>query len=338
MIFEKFPGNEYFFISISELDEASKKNENNAREYMADVHQNSSIHFLKKREMELEQKIENYKSQRIDLINLAEENKVPEIREKIVENKLLGIKNVPTFITKMDPELAGNVQYMKDYLIKMKNEVKIKTKIRDELLESKFDQSRVDRLLVSNGESEKRLVELESEVKLWRVANATKDYLDAISPNFINNNTDLQIYQKDDDTNLAPEEVIKMFLHNHQSFEQTAVCDPTDSQKAKEALKIITQFGKFIRNKEYHEAAKIGMTNKVLHSLNTLERIASGNTLDSYRAAIWFATVIFESKSQYCDKFVLRALEISKSANLTRKVLPHWHSLGIFKTVCSRFF
>ena len=76
------------------------------------------------------------------------------------------------------------------------------------------------------------------------------------------------------------------------------------------------------------------MTNKVLHSLNTLERIASGNTLDSYRAAIWFATVIFESKSQYCDKFVLRALEISKSANLTRKVLPHWHSLGIFKTVC----
>lgn len=183
---------------------------------MADVHQNSSIHFLKKREMELEKKIENYKSQRIDLINLAEENKVPEIREKIVENKLLGIKNVPTFITKMDPELAGNVQYMKDYLIKMKNEVKIKTKIRDELLESKFDQSRVDRLLVSNGDAQQRLVKLESEVKLWRVANATKDYLDAISPNFINNNTDLQRFQKDDDTNLAPEEVIKMFLHNHQ--------------------------------------------------------------------------------------------------------------------------
>lgn len=183
---------------------------------MADVHQNSSIHFLKKREMELEQKIENYKSQRIDLINLAEENKVPEIREKIVENKLLGIKNVPTFITKMDPDLAGNVQYMKDYLIKMKNEVKIKTKIRDELLESKFDQSRVDRLLVSNVEAERRLVKLESEVKLWRVANATKDYLDAINPNFINNNTDIQSYQKDDNTNLAPEEVIKMFLHNHQ--------------------------------------------------------------------------------------------------------------------------
>ena len=82
------------------------------------------------------------------------------------------------------------------------------------------------------------------------------------------------------------------------------------------------------------------MTNKVLHSLNTLERIASGNTLDSYRAALWFATVIFESKSQYCDKFILRALEISKSANLIRKILPHWHSLGIFKTVCvyqSRF-
>ena len=76
------------------------------------------------------------------------------------------------------------------------------------------------------------------------------------------------------------------------------------------------------------------MANKVLHSLNTLERIASGNTVDAYRAAIWFATVIFESKSQYCDKFVLRALEISKSANLTRKVLPHWHSLGIFKPVC----
>ena len=77
------------------------------------------------------------------------------------------------------------------------------------------------------------------------------------------------------------------------------------------------------------------MTNKVLHSLNTLERIASGNTQDSYRAAIWFATVIFESKSQYSDEFILRALDITKSANLTRKVLPHWHSLGIFKTVCT---
>ena len=203
-------------LSFSELDEAKKKNENSAREYMADVHQNSSIHFLKKREIELEQKIEDYKTKRIDLINLAEENKIPEIREKIVENKLLGIKNVPAFITKMDPELAGNVQYMKDYLIKMKNEVKIKTKIRDELLESKFDQSRVDRLLVSNAQGAERLIKLESEVKLWRVASATKDYLDAISPNFINNNTDIQTYQKDDETNLAPEEVIKMFLHNHQ--------------------------------------------------------------------------------------------------------------------------
>ena len=77
------------------------------------------------------------------------------------------------------------------------------------------------------------------------------------------------------------------------------------------------------------------MTNKVLHSLNTLERIASGNTQDSFRAAIWFATVIFESKSQYSDEFILRALDITKSANLTRKVLPHWHSLGIFKTVCA---
>ena len=194
---------------------------------MADVHQNSSIHFLKKREIELEQKIEDYKSKRIDLINLAEENKIPEIREKIVENKLLGIKNVPAFITKMDPELAGNVQYMKDYLIKMKNEVKIKTKIRDELIESKFDQSRVDRMLVSNAESAQRLVKLESEVKLWRVANATKDYLDAVNPNFINNNTDMQIIQTDNENNLAPEEVIRMFLHNHQDRDLSHYCRTT---------------------------------------------------------------------------------------------------------------
>ena len=84
------------------------------------------------------------------------------------------------------------------------------------MLESKFDQSRVDRLLVSNAQGAERLIKLESEAKLWRVASATKDYLDAISPNFINNNTDIQTYQKDDETNLAPEEVIKMFLHNHQ--------------------------------------------------------------------------------------------------------------------------
>ena len=149
---------------------AEKENDKNRnRAFLSNVHANSSIHLLKKREDELTLKIREYKPDRIDLINLAKETKIPKVIEKKIEIELPGINNVPDFIKKLPPELSSNKAYLQDYLVRIKNEVKIKHRLKEELENSKYNQNRVDSLLLSNVELENKLKFCQKQLRLHKV-------------------------------------------------------------------------------------------------------------------------------------------------------------------------
>ena len=58
-----------------------------------------------------------------------------------------GVKDVPEFIKRLPAELAGDIDYLKNYLISINNEVKVKTKVLNEFKKSQHDPERVKKLL-----------------------------------------------------------------------------------------------------------------------------------------------------------------------------------------------
>ena len=105
------------------------------------------VHYLKRRRDELDKRLKEYKESKIDLINLAAAKKKPYVINKYVEEVRSGGKDVPEFIKRLPVELAGDIDYLKNYLISINNEVKVKTKVLNEFKKSQHDPERVKKLL-----------------------------------------------------------------------------------------------------------------------------------------------------------------------------------------------
>ena len=58
------------------------------------------------------------------------------------------------------------------------------------------------------------------------------------------------------------------------SESDVAVSDPGDSKRAQNALELIKDFGEFIKNRQFHEAAQLAAANSILQSLHSFNRIA----------------------------------------------------------------
>ena len=55
-----------------------------------------------------------------------------------------------------------------------------------------------------------------------------------------------------------------------------AISDPVDSQRAQNALELIKDFGNMIKQREFHPAAQLAVSNQILTSLHSFRRI-TGN-------------------------------------------------------------
>ena len=140
-------------------------------------------------------------------------------------------------------------------------------------------------------------------------------------------------------TDINADDVIRTFLFDEDSFNDEIPCSkrhPEDWVKGHQAVKVIKQFGQLLLVDKFEQAAKLAMSSPVLHSTNTLSRIAQNGTEPALKAAIWFATILFESGSNYNIEFVIRACELCSDAGLVNTVIPHWHSLKIFRQFQSR--
>ena len=107
----------------------------------------------------------------------------------------------------------------------------------------------------------------------------------------------------------------------------------SDRERGLITLRLVRRFDSFLEEGKHHSAAKLAMSSNVFYSVNTLKRLASTGE-GGCNAAIWFATVLFESEPHFAknEKFVLTALEVCHQAKLVSTVCPHWHALGVFQT------
>ena len=105
---------------------------------------------MKRRQAELDERLKAYKAEKLELINLAAENNTPKVIHQIREETRAGVKHVPKFIKTLPAENAGSIDFLKNYLVQINNEVKVKTRLKNQLQNSRYDPERVERLLVTN--------------------------------------------------------------------------------------------------------------------------------------------------------------------------------------------
>jgi len=300
---------------IRQMEQGQLDAEKNRLKYQAQVHANSSVHYLNKRRDELDARLVKYKDSKIDLINLAKEKQTPKIINKYVEEVRSGVKDIPAFIKQLPAHLAGDIDYLTNYQISINNEVKVKTCLRDTLLKSRHDPDRVKQLLVTNQAKQAQATKLKEQAQKWKTARAIKNYMDTMG------------------SQMKLDDVIQLFTFDQNNLDQIeqAVCNPDDKEKGLEALRLVKRFDRYIEQDEFQSAAKLAMSSPLFFSVNTLSRLTSKS--DGLKSAIWFATILFESDPAFArdDAFVTAALEIVNRAGLVQEVTPHWHGLGVFQ-------
>ena len=300
---------------IRQMEQDQLKVESSRLQYQAQVHANSSVHYLNKRRDELDARLAAYKESKIDLINLAKEKQTPKIINKYVEEVRSGVKEIPAFIKQLPAHLAGDIDYLTNYQIAINNEVKVKKRLRDSLLESRHDPARVKRLLVTNQAKGVEAGQLKDQAQKWKTARAIKNYMDTMGT------TDMKL-----------DDVIQLFTFDQANLDQIeqAVCNPDDKERGLETLRLVKRFDRYIEQDEFQSAAKLAMSSSVFYSVNTLKRLTSKK--EGLKSAIWLATILFESDPGYArdDAFVTAALDIVARADLVQEVTPHWHGLGVF--------
>lgn len=309
---------------IDQMDIDQRQVRKNETSFLKHTHLNSSAYLINRADAELSQKVREYCEKKIDNINLAPPPKPPKI---IVENRVTtrpGLESVPNFVKQIDASKATSVEYLTEMINNLNNEIAAKEQIKSELIETHVSNERIQNLRQSNEQLMKELVEQKAKRKVWKVALMTNRYLKTM-------NQPDQLVKKSD--------AIKMFLsgmgdgdgiNDRENDHSVAISDPVDSQRAQEALELIRDFGNLVKQREFHPAAQLAVSNEILRSIHSFRRIIETKTEDAVTAGIWFASVLFEAGIKCSREFILESLKLAFESGMSDSIIPNWHSFGIF--------
>ena len=250
--------------SISQLRQSCLALNKNAESVAKETHGSSTTYLINRRRAEIEDKVKKYCQDKINEINLSEKAAPKVVTEKRVTVRA-GIANVPHLVKVLDVKSATSDSTMAEMLRNINHEVAIKEKIKADLLANHVTNERIEQLREGNLRLENELKVQKEKLRIWKISKLVHNFLSTMN---------------------KPERIVKkcqtinMFLAGVGEEEDlgdqsdVAVSDPSDSQRAQNALELIKDFGEFIKNRQFHEAAQLAAANSILQSLHSFNRIA----------------------------------------------------------------